>query len=106
MLTRLQNIDDQLALSGFLSSRGASLEAGILGSLYTSAAGGFAESLSAGARGSLSAWISSPECSLSAGLKGSVSVWLGGGVGGSVGGGFGGKRLPSLETLECVWTSY
>ncbi|KAG4428023.1 hypothetical protein IFR05_016495 [Cadophora sp. M221] len=79
--------DDQLAISDFLSSSGASLEAGISGSLHTSAAGGFAESLSVEARGSLSAWISSPRCSLSVGLKGSVSVWLEGGVGGSVGGG-------------------
>lgn len=66
---------DRAALSLFLSVE-AALEASIAGSLKMCAAGGFAEGLSASARASLSAWLSSPSCSLSASLKLSVQGWL------------------------------
>ncbi|PVH67516.1 hypothetical protein DL98DRAFT_294717 [Cadophora sp. DSE1049] len=64
---------------------GAALDAVILASLKTCAAGEFAASLEASAAALLSAWLSSSSCSLEAELRGTVMAWMSFGITGIAG---------------------
>ncbi|CZR70223.1 uncharacterized protein PAC_20124 [Phialocephala subalpina] len=76
----------QASLSSFCSgSGGLALEAGILGSLQSCAAGELSASLESTATSALAQWLASSSCPLDVEMRGSVMMWLSFGITGASG---------------------